>query len=74
MNEDSQSIPMLVKILKADPSWFLISTVSQEFPQQVERMENEPDKIPEWVKLLKQAVLESEVNENQARKDKLDKI
>jgi len=36
-------------------------------------MKNETDKVPEWIKLLKQAVQESEVKENQTE-NKLDKV
>ena len=73
MSEDSQSTPMLAKMPKEGRLWFPIWMASQESFPKVRMMAKKPD-TPEWVKLLKQYVLESEVNENQPKKNKLDKI
>ena len=43
--------------------------------QKVGKMEDELDKLPEWVRILRQAVLESEeVSKNRTGENRLDKV
>ena len=72
-SEDSPSTPMLVKMPKEGQLWFPTWMVNQGSFLKVKMMEKKPDP-PEWVKFLKQVISESEVNENQPKKDKLDQI